>query len=236
MNLEYLPFSFVAGAATFFSPCVGAMLPAYVSAYLSHAGTLQRSGWQRGKHGVALGAVVSAGFLTSFAALGLLFGLIGSAIGRYVPWVAVLVGFFIILTGIVLLIKPSFSLSLGGSFGRWFHPKTGLGLWSFYGYGMAYAVCAAACTLPIFLSVMTQTFVGGSMLAGVLNFLAYGWGMSLLMILFSLALAYSKDAVYKIFPRITRVVQRISGVFMILAGGYVLYYLLIYGRYLDAFF
>lgn len=234
MNLELLPLSFAAGLATFFSPCFGAMLPAYISTYLGQVGTTHHDvWWQRGGQGLLLGLVVSAGFLTSFAALGLIFGLIGSAIGRYLPWVAIMVGFFIITMGIVMLFNPSFTPSLGGIAGRWFRPKSGKGLGSFYGYGMVYAVCAAACTLPIFLSVMMQTFVSGGLLGGILNFLAYGLGMSLMITLFSLALAYSKGLVYKLFPHIIRILHRLSGIFMILAGGYVLYYLLIYGRYLD---
>lgn len=236
MNLELLPLSFAAGVATFFSPCFGAMLPAYVSTYLGQVDTTHDAWWKRGGQGLFLGSIVSAGFLTSFAVLGLLFGLIGSAIANYVPWIAVSVGLLIVILGVVMLFKPSFSPSLGGIAGRWFRPKTGGGWRSFYGYGMLYAICAAACTLPIFLSVMLQTFVSGGVLGSVLNFLAYGWGMSSIMILFSLGLAYSKGLVFKVFPRVIHVVHRISGIFMILAGGYVLYYLLIYGRYLDELF
>ncbi|MFQ5795323.1 MAG: cytochrome c biogenesis CcdA family protein [Candidatus Bipolaricaulia bacterium] len=233
MNLELLPFSFFAGVATFFSPCFGAMLPAYISTYLGRADVGAGAWWARGGQGLALGAVVSAGFLTSLAGLGMLFGLIGSAIGRYLPWIAVLIGLFIVIMGIVMLVRPSFSPSLGGVAGRWLRPKAGQGLRSFYLYGIVYAICAAACTLPIFLSVMMQTFISGSVFNSLLNFLAYGWGMSVVMLLFSILLAYSKGVVYKLFAPITHWVQRASGGFMILAGGYVLYYLLIYGRYLD---
>lgn len=238
MNLELLPFSFAAGMATFFSPCFGAMLPAYISTYLNQAEvhTKTASWWTRGVQGLSLGAIVSAGFLTSFAGLGLLFGLIGSTIGRYLPWVAVLVGVFIVIVGVIMLIRPSFSPSLGGVAGRWFRPNSNQGLRSFYVYGILYAVCAAACTLPIFLSMMMQTFISGGVIGSVLNFFAYAWGMSAMMLLFSVLLVYAKGMVYKLFAPITHWVQRASGVFMILAGGYVLYYLLIYGRYADELF
>lgn len=233
MNLELLPLSFAAGIATFFSPCFGAMLPAYVSVYLGRSDARADSWWARGGQGLRLGAVVSAGFLTSFAVLGALFGIIGSAIGRYLPWLAVLIGLFIVILGIVILVRPSSSPSLSGIVGRWLQPKAGQGLRSFYLYGMVYAICAAACSLPIFLSVMIQTFIRGGIVSSLLNFGAYGWGMSIVMLLFSVLLAYSKGMVHTIFARFTRWIQRASGVFMILAGGYVLYYLLIYGRYLD---
>ncbi len=235
INLDLLPFSFIAGVATFFNPCFGALLPTYVSLYFAREETNLASWWTRGLQGLALGGVISAGLLTSLGVLGLVFALIGSAVARYLPWVAVSVGLGILLTGILLLWRPSFSLSLSGAAGRWFTPKaeTEGGFLSFYVYGLFYAICASACTLPIFLAVMTQTFTSGGVVGGLLHFAAYGWGMSVMMLLFALLLAYSKGAVYRVFHTLGHWVKRASGAFMILAGGYVLYYLLIYGRYLD---
>jgi len=101
--------------------------------------------------------------------------------------------------------------------------------------GMVYAICATACSLPIFLSVLMQTFIRGRVFNSLLNFGAYGWGMSVMMLLSAVLLAYCKGFVYRVFHSMGHWVQRASGAFMILAGGYVLYYLLIYGRYLDEF-
>lgn len=235
ISLELLPLSFTAGIATFFSPCFGAMLPAYVSLYFAQEERNPSLWWARGLQGLALGGVISAGFLTSLGMLGLIFALIGSAIGRYLPWVAVAVGAGIALTGLLLLVRPSLSLSLGAVMGRWLplKAKTDGSLGSFYFYGLFYAICASACTLPVFLAVMTQTFLSGGLASGLLHFAAYGWGMSVMMLLFSVLLAYSKHVVYRIFHSMGHWVARASGAFMIVAGGYVLYYLLIYGRYLD---
>lgn len=232
MNLELLPLSFAAGIATFFSPCFGAMLPAYVSAYLGKT-ELPTSWWAKGKQGLALGGITSAGFLTSFLILGILFSLVGTTIARFVPWFAVFIGVGIVISGIVMVIKPNLSFSFGGIASKWFRPTLGNNLYSFYFYGLIYAVCAAACTLPIFLSVMMQTFINNGIMGSLVNFIAYGWGMSIMMLAFSITIVYSKGAISRFFPIMTRIIHRISGVFMILAGGYVLYYLLIYGRYLD---
>lgn len=234
VNLELLPLSFLAGMATFFNPCFGALLPAYVSLYFSQREANPSSWGIQGLRGLALGGVISAGFLTSLGGLGVIFALIGSAIGRYLPWVAVAVSPVMVLTGSLLLLYPSWSPSVGGVMGRWLSPKAKKegSLHSFYLYGILYAICASACTLPVFLAVMTQTFLSG-FLKGLLHFAAYGWGMSAMMLLFSVLLAFSKKAVYRVFHPLGHWVSRISGAFMIVAGGYVLYYLLIYGRYLD---
>jgi cytochrome c-type biogenesis protein len=246
IDLELLPFAFAAGLATFFSPCAGALLPAYVSLYLSRVEQGSLSWWKRGLQGLTLGGVISVGFLTSIGALGLLFALIGSAVGGYIPWLGVGVGLLMVLTGIWILVRPWALGTVEGRISRWLyslmpsrmahnpaHAPEGPGLLSFYVYGLFYAVCAAACTLPIFLAVMTQTLLSSGLLGGLLSFFAYGWGMSVMMLLFAVALAYSKAAVTKLFGSLSRWVPRVGGAFMIAAGGYVLYYLLIYGRYLD---
>jgi len=244
--LELLPFAFAAGLATFFSPCAGALLPAYVSLYLSRVERGQLPWWKRALQGLTLGGVISLGFLTSIGALGLLFALLGSAVGRFIPWLGVGVGLVMVLTGIWLLLRPSALGALEGRLSRPLqalmpsrvmpnpgHGAQGPGLLFFFIYGLFYAVCAAACTLPIFLAVMTQTFISSGLLGGFLGFIAYGWGMSVMMLLFAVALAYSKAAVTKLFGSLSRLVPRVGGAFMVFAGGYVLYYLLIYGRYLE---
>ncbi len=207
------------------------MLPAFVSTYFQRAGDAGGSGWACAGRGLALGGIVSAGFLTSFALLGLLFGLVGSAVARYVPWVAVAVGALLVAVGIWSLLRPALAPSLGGRAARWLRVRPGPGLRPFFVYGMLYAVCAAACVLPIFMAVMVQSFLTAGPLEGALNFLAYGWGMSVVMLAFSVALALSKTGLRAWLPRAAGWVQRLSGAFLVLAGGYVLYYLLIYGEY-----
>jgi len=228
LPLELLPFAFVAGMATFFSPCAGALLPTYISLYLTRG---ERSGlpaWRRGWEGLALGGVISAGFLTSLGVLGLLFALLGSVVGWFIPWVGAAVGALMVLTGIALLIKPSALDALEGRISRRLYQlmpaaapvasssgnpnpnpgsnpaSEGPGFLSFYLYGMVYAVCAAACTLPVFLSVMTQTLLAGGLLGGFLSFAAYGWGMSLMMLVFAVLIAYSKALVQRVFGRVGR--------------------------------
>ena len=235
LNVELIGFSFAAGLATFFSPCVGAMLPAYVSLALSRDGPRVDSAWARGRRGLAFGTAVSAGFLTSFAAIGLLFSVIGSTMASYLPWAAVGVGVGIVAMGVWILLRPGRVPSLDGMLPRWMRPRADArGGWrSFYVFGLFYAVCAAACTLPIFLSVMTQAFLGGGVVTSLANFIAYGWGMSLMMLGFAVLVAYSQGAVQRWMASASSWIPRLGGLFMIAAGGYVLYYLLIYGRYID---
>jgi len=98
MNLEMMWIAFGAGVVTFFNPCGFALLPAYVSYYLSErnnpavAGRRLKSSWK----GLSLGLIVSAGFFTVFGALGLAFSLLGGSVmrllGPNLPWVAATIG------------------------------------------------------------------------------------------------------------------------------------------------
>ncbi len=235
LNVELIGFSFAAGLATFFSPCVGAMLPAYISLALSRDEPRADSAWARGRCGLALGGAISAGFLTSFGVIGVLFSALGSAVSSYLPWAAVLVGAGIVAMGLWILLRPASAPALDEAMPTWMRPRADArGGWrSFYVFGLFYAVCAAACTLPIFLSVMTQAFLGSGVLTSLANFIAYGLGMSLLMLGFAVLVAFSQGAVQRWMRSLSSWMPRLGGLFMIGAGGYVLYYLLVYGRYID---
>lgn len=244
MNLELLPFSFLAGVATFFNPCGFALLPAYVSYYLSQGSNpghaLARISWlQSGWRGLNLGIVVSLGFFTVFGSLGLVFSLAGRAlmrtIGPYLPWVAAGIGAGLIVLGLIMLFTNfSFSLSLHALAARLSrsHPvREGEGFLPYYLYGVGYAICSVGCTIPIFLIVMLQAFAAG-FLGGMLNFFAYAWGMALMMLGLSLAMAFSRDFIGRYLNLIVRYVNKAAALVMIGAGGYLIYYNLIYARVL----
>lgn len=50
-----------------------------------------------------------------------------------------------------------------------------------FGYGLAYAIASLSCTIGPFLAVTAETFRSGSVLDGVLAYLAYGSGMALVV-------------------------------------------------------
>lgn len=234
-----LSFAFLAGVWAFFNPCGVGMLPAYVAYYL---GGLERGGsstsfWRRGLKGLALGLVLSAGFFSVIASLGLLFAAIGQgvafAFALYLPWVGGAIGLLLIILGALTLWKgylplyiplPRPRVPLTASAGS--NPHTGHSLRSIYVYGIGYGLGSVACTSPVFLIVATPLLVG-RWLEGTLMFLIYTAAATLLMLALSLIVAFAGGVLQRGFGHIVRYVQRASGVLLIAGGLFMIWYNLI---------
>jgi cytochrome c-type biogenesis protein len=182
-----------AGIVAFFNPCGFALLPSYVAHYLGSRASAPATWWERGLHGLALGGAVSAGFFTVFLALGIAVSLVGTALGAYFPWAAMLLGLGLIALGVLTFLGRELSLALPLSV----RPRS---VFFYYFYGIGYAVASCGCTLPIFMIyVVGPTFTVGP-LNGLLNFGAYASGMTLMMLLLSLSIAYSKGSLDRSLP------------------------------------
>jgi hypothetical protein len=92
------------------------------------------------------------------------------------------------------------------------------------GYGLAYAIASLSCTIGPFLAVTAGTFRSGSVLDGVLAYLAYGTGMALLVGVLAVATALASTTVARGARRLLPHVNRISGVLLVVVGLYVGYY------------
>lgn len=238
MNSELFSFAFIAGTVAFFNPCGVAMLPAYISYYLGQGASKEQqdlpSWWQPGLRGLALGLTVSAGFFTVFIAVGLIFSVLGTAIAQYIPWAAAVFGVGLVALGLLMVFDkapalfvplPKIQVGLGSG-----NPnETGLvqSFRTFYLYGIAYAVASVGCTIPIFLVVLLQAFAGGFG-SGLMNFGAYALGMTVMMLGLSLVTAYSKDVIQRYLRRLMPYISKISGLVLIGAGSYLIYYQLVY--------
>lgn len=233
VDLGLLAFSFSAGVAAFFNPCGFALLPSYVSFYLtSQPGSSGR--WAPLRRGAALGGAVSAGFLAVFAGVGVVLSWVGSLIARILPWASAAVGVTLIALGALMLAGRSPVLPWHPD--RWVHARLqgrdrrSLGF--YFLYGIAYALCSISCTIPIFIVVVAQAFAL-SALNGVIHFIAYGLGMTLMMLALSLVMAFSKHAIGRHLPSLMRWVRPLGAWILIGAGGYLVYYNLVYAGLLD---
>jgi len=233
VDLGLLTFSFSAGVAAFFNPCGFALLPSYASFYL--ASQDESSGaWAAALRGLALGGTVSAGFLTVFVGVGAVLSLIGSLIARVLPWASAGIGVTLVALGVFMLTGRS--VALPWHLDRWVQTRlqrqdrrSG---WFYFLYGIGYALCSISCTIPIFLVVVAQAFAV-SALNGAIHFLAYGLGMTLMVLALSLVMAFSKQAIRRYLPSVMRWMQPLGAWVLIGAGGYLIYYNLVYSGVLD---
>jgi cytochrome c-type biogenesis protein len=90
--------------------------------------------------------------------------------------------------------------------------------------GVRAVVGALPCTLPIFLVVVAGTIPQLGFVAGVLTFLVYGLGMSMLLVVVTLALALGRRAMVGWLRRSSRHVTRITGAILVTAGAYIVWF------------
>ncbi len=228
-DLTNLYFSFSAGIAAFFNPCGFVMLPSYISYYLSTGDTKNAPFTSRLYRGFSLGSSVSAGFMLVFVAVGILLSLLGTLIASYLPWIAVGIGGLLVGFGIWMLFGKNVMLN--------WHPEKAIqkqlqahaskGLSFYFLYGISYAIASIGCTIPIFIIVIANAF-SLSLLNGVIHFLAYGLGMTLMMLALSLLMAITKQPLQGFVPPMMKAMRWITPLILIGAGAYLLYYQLIY--------
>lgn len=205
--------AFAAGMVATVNPCGFAMLPAYLGLFIGERGPPPRSA-------LLVGASVSVGFVAVFVGAGLLVASGLRVLVGWIPWLAVLVGIGLIMIGVAELRGLHVFARLpgmkrapqGGSF---------VGL---VGFGASYGVASLSCTLPIFLSLIAGAVAGRSFVESLSVFVAYGAGMSLVVIALTLTLAVGRDRVLRTIRPVAANLGTISGWVLILAGAFIVWY------------
>jgi thiol:disulfide interchange protein len=95
---------------------------------------------------------------------------------------------------------------------------------SVFSFGVSYALASLSCTLPVFLSVVVGSIAGNNFIAGFLTYIAYGLGMSALLMAVTLAVALAKQRVVRGLRSTLRYVQRVSAAFLVIAGVYITWF------------
>ena len=98
MDWTLLSWAFLAGAAATVNPCGLAMLPAYVSYYVG-----RNEGDTHPGRGFAAGLLLSLGTLSVFTLMGLVITSLGTAVARFVPWLALLVAVPVLAVAVLLV-------------------------------------------------------------------------------------------------------------------------------------
>jgi cytochrome c biogenesis protein CcdA len=233
-----LPFgySFGAGMVSAVNPCGFALLPVYLSLYLggkdhdfqrkSLLFRLARSFW--------ISLVVTAGF-------GLLFGLVGAVVSaggtflmKAMPWLAVIVGLALMVLGIWILLGHTVTVySIQNLANKLGDPRK-ISVLGYFLFGLAFAATSLGCTLPIFLMVVGSSAAAGGFSGGLMHFAGYILGMGSVMQLITLGIALVKERlVVGALRRLLPYVQKLSGLLLLGAGGYILHYWFTSGLLFD---
>lgn len=214
MDWTLLSWAFLAGAAATVNPCGLAMLPAYVSYYVG-----RDEGRSHPGRGLTAGLLLSLGTLGLFTLMGLVITTLGTAVARFVPWLALLVAGLLLVAGVATLLGRAPTVLIGGNRQA---PLKGSPS-SFVGFGVGYGLASLGCTLPIFMIVASQVF-SAAFVTGLLAFVAYGLGMGAVLTGISLAVALGKTAVLRSVRAAGPALKVIGGLGLLIAGSYLITY------------
>jgi cytochrome c-type biogenesis protein len=219
MDVQTLAFALAAGLVAAFNPCGFAMLPGYLA--LVVLGRDERRGRVAALgRALAATAAMALGFLTVFGTFGLVIAPLTSSVQRYLPVITVLIGVGLAGLGVWMLTGRQLT-ALGPKLSRGAPTER---LISMVGYGLAYAIASLSCTIGPFLAVTSTTFQSGSILGGVLTYLAYGAGMTIVVGVLAAGVALAGSAVTSGARRLLPHINRIAGGLLVLVGSYVGYY------------
>lgn len=225
-----LGYAFGAGMVAAINPCGFLALPGFGVYYLGlDAQSARDVAWPR-RLGRALRAGLAAtlGFILLFTLIGLTIAIAGRALAAVFPLLGVALGIVAVGLGIWLVISGrTFGLTALDRFGL----PAGTGFLPAFVFGVAYGTLSLACTLPIFLVVVT-TSLAGSLGNALLQFVLYAIGMGVVITLVALSAALAGGAFAGMLAGARAWVPRVAGAFLAGAGLFVMYYWVVFGQLL----
>ena len=90
-------------------------------------------------------------------------------------------------------------------------------------FGIAYAVGSLSCTLPIFLVVVGGSLASQGPAASFGQFIIYALGMGAILIAVTIGSALFRGSVAKWLRQAMPYVHRVSAMFLVAAGAYLIY-------------
>ena len=212
-----LGLAFVAGLASFLSPCVFPLIPVYVG-YLggrsaaSGEGAIEQHRWVTFVHGLAF----VVGFSVIFIAFGILISGLGQLLFSLRDWIEKIGGIVVVLFGLHL----SGILKL-----RWLdydlRPKTladqRRSYFSSFLMGVFFSAGWSPCIGPVLGAIYTVLWINGSILRGTVMLVAYSAGLAVPFLLAVLGI----DWLTRHLPRyknISHYVEVAMGVLLVILG------------------
>lgn len=215
-----LALAFAAGLVATVNPCGFAMLPAYLSYFMGLTDESDTSRLGALRMALTVGAVVSGGFLLVFGIAGVLIVAGFRVVIDFIPWLAIVIGVGVVGLGVALLWGYELTVGLPKSK----RAVSGRGYGSVFTFGVSYAVASLSCTLPVFLTVVATQVTRGSFVSGLATFLAYGLGMSLVLVGITVAMALGKQTIVSRLRGSVRYINRAAGAILVAAGAYIVWF------------
>lgn len=218
----------LAAVGSFFSPCSFPLLPGYMAYYLG----LDAESKQKPSTAKAAGRgfLAALGMILVYGIIAVIVFAIGYSAAAITPLLGPVVGGILIFLGILTLtplqyhkiIEPFRKLRQ-----RIFPTKEGreLGMGTkMFAYGVGYGAAGFACVAPPFIAAILNASIYGNVFLGVLVLVIYSAIVIALMIAITVLLSEAGQAAVKKMNRYVNVIKKVSGIALIIAGSYLLYF------------
>jgi cytochrome c-type biogenesis protein len=211
-----LGIAFIAGLASFLSPCVFSLVPAYIG-YLGGRSAASAVGggqnrWLTLGHGVAF----VLGFSFVFVLLGVAASILGGALYQISTWLSKIGGIVVVVFGIHmtgLFRIPFLEYDLRPQTApdrRWGYLSSAL-------MGIFFSAGWSPCVGPVLGAILTLAFNGGSVAAGIKLLSAYSAGLAIPFLIAATQIGLVTTVIRR-FGKVMRYVEIGMGVILIIVG------------------
>jgi cytochrome c-type biogenesis protein len=224
MSLDWglVSFALSAGFIAAFNPCGFAMLPAYLSYFLGLESEDETDTGHNIMRAMTVGLTLTAGFVLFFAVIGIITQTVIDAgvIERRISYATFGFGILMVPLGIAMIrgYEPRLDiprLNKGGKTRE---------LPSIFMFGVSFAIVSLSCTAPIFFGTVIGSFTSDSTVDGIAVFIAYALGMSLVIMVLTLAMAIGKTTIATNMRKVLPYVNKASGFLLTVAGVFLVFY------------
>jgi cytochrome c biogenesis protein CcdA len=225
VSLLPVGYAFASGMVATVNPCGALMLPSYIFFQLGADEEDEPSSTvDRVLKAVRIAMATTAGFAVIFGAVGLVVSAGGRWLTDLFPYAGLLIGAAMVGLGVWLLASHR---SLGILAAGRVSVTPERTLWNMFLFGIAYGISSLSCTLPIFLVVVGTALGGGTLLISLAQFMGYALGMGTILAVITIGTALFREAMERWLRRLMPYVHRVSALFLIGAGLYLIYYWLV---------
>ena len=223
-------FAFAAGLASAVNPCGFAMLPAYLGLYLGSGVAGEKPApWRQLVQALLVGLAVTAGFVVLFGIAGGLIGLGASFVVSFIPWIGLIIGVVLTITGAWLVGGGKIYTGIAAQAASRIGDPGQVSVKGYFLFGVSYGIASLSCTLPIFLVVLGLSAADSGFAKTVSNFLLFAMGMGLVIMVLTLGIAFFRSAMVGGLRRALPYIQPIGYWLMVIAGTYIIFYWLTIG-------
>ena len=217
LSLFSLGTAFIAGLASFLSPCVLPLVPAYVG-YLGGRTAFVEEGKEQGRWSVfSHGLAFVIGFSVVFITLGVAASALGSLLSDVQNWIEKIGGIVVIIFGIHMagIWKIPF---LQYDTRQQSSPGMDRGYWSSFLMGVFFSAGWSPCVGPVLGAILTLSLNGGSVLLGGTLLAAYSAGLSIPFLIAALGVGWVTAALKK-YGKVLHYIEVAMGILLIIIGG-----------------